>query len=129
MGYAILIVDDDPAIGELFGKILVRRGYVPLIVDSAKEAIDIFRQQSVDLVLSDLDLPGMNGFQLCGRLKSIRPEVPVVLMTSFGDRTQGLRAYEEGACYFLSKPLNMDTLLGCVQNLLPDLESSTAQHA
>lgn len=113
--------------GELFGKILALHGYVTLIVDSSKEAIDVFQHQPVDLVLSDLDLPGMNGFQLCGRLKAIRPDVPVVLMTSFGDRIQGLKAYEEGACYFLSKPLNKDTLLGCVQSLLPDLEGSEAQ--
>lgn len=127
MAYTILIVDDEPAMGELLGKVLSRRGYLTFIANSASKAIAIFENQPIDLVISDLDLPQINGFQLMGQIKAIQPEVPVVLMTSFGDHEQGLRAHEKGACYFLSKPLNMDTIIGCIESLLFGLESSAAQ--
>jgi DNA-binding NtrC family response regulator len=128
MGYVILIVDDDPAMGELLGKVLSRRGYLTFIANSASEALSVFEKEQVDLVLTDLDLPETNGFQLLGQLKALRADVPVVLMTSFGNHEQGLRAHEEGACYFLSKPLNMDTIVSCIERLLFGLERPAAQH-
>ncbi len=126
MAYTILIVDDEPAMGELLGKVLSRRGYLTFIASSAQEAIIIFERQPIDLVISDLDLPQVNGFQLMSQIKAIQPDVPVVLMTSFGDHEQGLRAHEKGACYFLSKPLNMDTIISCIENLFFDLERPAA---
>jgi two-component system response regulator HydG len=124
MGLVILIVEDDPAMGELLEKVLARRGYDILLAESASEALLIFKNHRIDLVLSDLSMPKIDGFKLLGQLKDIQPNLPVILMTSFGDQQQGIRALQEGACHLLSKPVNMETLLDCVETLLPTPESS-----
>ncbi len=118
MGYVILIVEDDPAMGSLLHKVLVRRGYLTHVVTSATEALSIVQSEPVDVVVSDCSMPKMDGFKLLGQLKALRADLPVVLMTSFSDHEQGLRADQEGACTLLSKPLNMDTLLSCIETLL-----------
>lgn len=118
MDYAILIVDDDPAMGELLEKVLARRGYTALVANSASQALALFETEQVDVVLTDLALPKIDGFELCGQLKDLRPDLPVIVMTSFGDQEQGLRAHKKGACEFLSKPLNMETLLSRIEALL-----------
>lgn len=124
MSPAILIVEDDPAMGELLGKVLARRGYDTVLANSASEALAIFKNQRIDLVLSDLSMPKIDGFKLLGELKNLRPDLPVILMTSFSDREQGLHALEKGACNLLSKPVNMETLLDCVETLLSREENS-----
>lgn len=124
MDYAILIVDDDPAMGELLGKVLARRGYTTLVANSAPQALTLFETEQVDVVVTDLALPKIDGFELCGQLKNLQPNLPVIVMTSFGDQEQGLLAHKKGACEFLSKPLNMETLLSRIEALLPGCQRS-----
>ena len=81
----ILVVDDDASIRESFEKILKRTGYEVLTAENGEEALDIIRQQSVDLVLSDLRMPKMGGLKLLKASKTLSPEIEVILMTAFGD--------------------------------------------
>lgn len=104
----ILVVDDDPSVRMLMSEILTVEGMnVQLAVDG-EEALRIFREFSPDLVLMDVVMPGINGFDVCRELRGtgLAEEFPIILMTGHDDDRSVHEAYQAGATYFLGKPIN-----------------------
>ena len=114
----ILVVDDDASIRESFEKILKRTGYKVLTAEDGEEALDIIRQQSVDLVLSDLRMPKMGGLKLLKASKTLSPEIEVILMTAFGDVDAAVKAMQGGAYHFIQKPLKRSVILMTIARAL-----------
>ena len=114
----ILVVDDDASIRESFEKILKRTGYEVLTAENGEEALDIIRQQSVDLVLSDLRMPKMGGLKLLKASKTLSPEIEVILMTAFGDVDAAVEAMQDGAYHFIQKPLKRSVILMTIARAL-----------
>ncbi len=111
----ILIVDDETAIRVLLKQILESREYTVFEARGGKEALQLFRDEPVDLVLSDVNMPGLSGVQLLKAIKEINPRVPVVLVSGYHDIKTVVEALKAGADNFLTKPLHLKELTSIVE--------------
>ena len=116
MSVSILIVDDEPDVGVLFRQQFRRETresvYVLHFALSASEALERLREIEPELIviLSDINMPGMDGLALLREIKKRRPELPVMMLTAYGDDERRRRASESGATDFLTKPVDFDVL-------------------
>ncbi len=97
-GEKILIVDDEAGMQRLLSRVLEREGYAPTPVGSAKEALELISADSFDLVLTDIQMPEMNGLELLREVKEFDPSLPVLVMTAYGtvkSAVEALRAAQE----------------------------------
>src|SRR5436190_147620 len=100
----ILVVDDDRAMGETLVQGLARDGRELNSVTASGAALDELRSAELDLVITDLRMPGVDGIELCRRIVQ-EAEVPVIVLTAFGDYDAAVAAMRAGAYDFLSKPV------------------------
>jgi len=100
----ILVVDNGETIRETLAKILEREGYNVLTAQDGEAAMRILRDQRVNVILSDVCMPRMDGNKLLKQAKSILPDVEVILMTGHGKTEMGLEALQAGAFDFIQKP-------------------------
>jgi response regulator RpfG family c-di-GMP phosphodiesterase len=114
----ILIVDDDQAIRELLAEGLSSFGHEALIATCAEEALQIVRHEPVRLVLSDIDMPGIDGMQLLRRLKTHDADLDVIMVTGAIDAGTAVRAIRQGAADYVTKPFNLDEVQIVVERTL-----------
>src|SRR5690348_4902137 len=107
----ILVVDDEASARTALGELLRGEGYAVETAADGFKAMGRLAEFEPDLVLSDLNMPGIDGVELLGKLKELHPELPVVLMTAFGGVETAVSAMRQGASDYLTKPLNLDELL------------------
>ncbi len=100
----ILVVDNGETIRETLVKILEREGYSVLTAQDGQEALDILKEQRINVILSDVCMPRMDGNKLLKQAKTILPDVEVILMTGHGKTEMGLEALRAGAFDFIQKP-------------------------
>jgi two-component system CheB/CheR fusion protein len=115
----ILVVDDSPETTEMLGKLLELEGAFVDVAKSGKEALEIARQKRFDLVVSDISMPEMDGYQLLRSLRELpdMADLPVVALTGYGRNIDIDRARDEGFAEHLTKPLDLDKLLQIVRRL------------
>ena len=106
----IMIVDDEPNMCELIVTDLRLRDLEPFAHTSAAEGLRALESESVDVVLTDVKMPGIDGIAFCERIAANRPDVPVVVMTAFGTLETAIAAIRAGAYDFVTKPIEMDLL-------------------
>ncbi len=109
--FHILVVDDEPVQREMVGGFLKKQGFEVIAADSAEKALELFRQDAFDLVLTDQKMANMSGLELLQAVHAINPETPVILITAFGTIEAAVDALKQGAIDYLTKPLNLDELL------------------
>lgn len=116
----ILVVDDDAGTRETLNALLYRDRYSILFAESGFDALQITKDRTIDLVLLDVMMPGMDGFEVCQRLRTSRhsSEVPILLVTALDDRDSCLMGLKSGADDFISKPFERDILLTRIRNFL-----------
>lgn len=114
----ILVVDDHEAHRELIRSALDAAGYSVLSAASAEQALSILPGQSVDLVLTDQQMPGMSGLELLQNLQQRYPRLPVVIVTAYGTVGTAVQAMRAGAADFIQKPFTPEALLLVVQRVL-----------
>jgi len=117
MTVSILIVDDEPDVADLFRQRFRREAregtYVLHFALSATEALDRLAgeiEPQLIVILSDINMPGMDGLALLQEIKTRWPELPVMMVTAYGDEERRRRAAEYGAFEFLTKPVDFDLL-------------------
>ena len=118
----ILLVDDEEALVALGQQMLNHLGYGVLATGSSTEALALFQQspKSFDLIITNQTMPHMTGVQLARKVLSIRPDIPVVLCTGFGDAVPQIKALEIGIKDFLIKPVVMSELASCIRRVLDE---------
>jgi two-component system NtrC family response regulator len=109
--FRILVVDDEPAQRELISGFLKKQAFDVVVTESGAKAVEFFRQETIDLILTDQKMPNMSGLDLLQAVRAINPEIPVILMTAFGSIEAAVSAIQGGATDYLTKPLNLDELL------------------
>ena len=107
----LLIVDDDESLRRVTQVQLQQAGYVVEVANSGKQALEVLQNRSVDLVLSDLKMPGMSGLKLLRSLQAEQPEIIVILMTAYGTIETAVEAVKAGAYDYITKPVNQEELL------------------
>jgi DNA-binding NtrC family response regulator len=114
----VLVVDDDRSTCEVLAERLGFRGYVVEWRTSAEQALDLLRREAFDVVVTDVQMRGMNGIALCERVATNRPDVPVVVITAFGSIESAVAAIRAGAYDFVTKPFDIEVLALSVQRAL-----------
>ena len=124
MSVSILTVDDEADVAELFRQHFrreLRQGlYVLHFACSAEEALDKLNggiQPPLIVILSDINMPGMDGLALLREIKERRPDLPVIMVTAYGDDERRRRASQYGAADFITKPVNFDFLKAQLRQL------------
>jgi DNA-binding NtrC family response regulator len=114
----LLIVEDDPNVGESIRLFLEKRGYLILRASNGREALHLFRQEMVDLVITDLVMPKMDGMALLEALKRLRPETEVIVISAQGTIEKAVQAIKTGAFDFIEKPINPKVITLVVERAL-----------
>lgn len=115
---AILIVDDDVQLRQSFGRLLSDEGYQVMIAPSAEAGIELIKTESLDLVIMDVRLPGMNGLEAFQTIQEIEPKLPVIIMTAFGTTETAIEATKMGAFDFMLKPFDIPEVLALIEQAL-----------
>jgi CheY-like chemotaxis protein len=128
MGVSILVVDDEPDVADLFRQRFrheVRSGiYVMHFANSGEDALRQLAngiEPQLIVILSDINMPGMDGLTLLGEIKQRFPDTPVMMVTAYGDDERRRRAGDLGACEFLAKPVDFDALKAQLRQLTGSL--------
>ena len=122
MNIHILITDDDAVSCRLFAKVLEGEGYQVDWVQTGEAALTQLRQQSYDLLVVDLRMPGMTGLEVTRTVHREYPLLPVVVMTAFGSMETAIEAIREGAFDYISKPMNLEELKNVLARALAQKE-------
>jgi two-component system response regulator HydG len=107
----VLVVDDDQAMCETLRVVLTKQGFEVRWTTSAAEALDLIGSADSDVILTDLNMRGMDGLELCERIVANRPDVPVIVITAFGSLQTAIAAIRAGAYDFLTKPPEIDAVV------------------
>jgi two-component system nitrogen regulation response regulator NtrX len=111
----ILVVDDEPAIRDTMRMILDYEGYETVLAASGQEGLTIVEREPPDLVFLDIKMPGIDGLEVLGRIRSTNDTVPVVMVSAHGSASTALEAGRLGAFRFIEKPLSKDYVLDAVR--------------
>jgi putative two-component system response regulator len=114
----ILVVDDDPFVLESVSTILSDYRYSVVPCSHAREAMDLVRENSIDVVLTDIKMPDISGLDLLDNLHKFNPQLPVILMTAYADLDFAVDAVKKGAFDFIIKPYHPDYLIHSIKKSL-----------
>jgi len=114
----LLVADDDPAVRQSLERMLTREGYAVVLAPDGQAALDRLRDGGIDLVLSDLRMPGLTGLELLRQVKAVSPEMDLVMLTAFGTVEEAVQAMKDGAVDFLTKPFQRAQLIRVIRKAL-----------
>jgi len=114
----ILVVDDEKNYLLVMEDFLAEKGYHVLTADNARAALDVIADTDLDLILTDMKMPGLNGIDLIRKIKDVDPDMPVVMMTAFGTVEKAVEAMRAGAYDFVLKPFENEAMLRTIERAL-----------
>jgi len=118
--YRVLVVDDEKLVRWSLKNSLQNAGYEATAVEDADAAVKILEADDFQLVISDVRLTGMSGLELLSHIRQTRPNLPVILITAFGNDNMREEAEAKGVAAFFDKPFDIESLLEMVDNLCKD---------
>ncbi len=113
---SILIVDDESSVRDSLYNWFIEDGYHVAVAEDAKKALMILESENFDIVLSDIKMPGMDGLQMLSRIKAIRKDTIVIMMTAFATVETAVQALKDGAFDYVTKPFDPDDLSHLIRN-------------
>ncbi len=116
--YTILIADDEQSICDLLGQFLSKNGYTTIIVYDGQEAVDAVKNNSVDMVISDIKMPKVTGVDLLREVRKISSSIPVLLTTGYPTLDTAIEALKQGAFDYLTKPFHLEEIAEKVKRAL-----------
>jgi two-component system NtrC family response regulator len=122
--HTILIVDDEPNYLIVLSELLADEGYETLTADNGQQGLEIAKNADIDLVITDMQMPGMDGLTLLNALKELNSALPVIMMTAFGEVDKAVKAMQAGAYNYLTKPFNNDELVANIKKSIDHYQLS-----
>lgn len=120
----ILIIDDDKLVRKVFKMTLMKEGYDILEAEDGPTGLQLIRSERPDLTLTDYQMPGMNGIEVLAEIRKTKTNMPVIILTAFGDVVLTIKAIQLGAFDFLEKPVNPELLKTTIKNALESVSRS-----
>jgi len=114
----IFFVDDEPTVRKAVAMTLERLGYNVTCFPNANDCLENLQKQNCDLLITDVKMPGMDGIELVQKTKQLKPWLPVLIITGYGDIPMAVRAVKAGALDFIEKPLKSKTLADAINTTL-----------
>ena len=111
----ILVIDDDAHIRSSIGKFLIARGHTVIEAANGERGVEVVESQAVDIVITDVKMPGMDGFEVLWQVRSVAPEIEVIVITGVKESEHAFRALRAGAFDFFSKPFKVEDLNAAIQ--------------
>lgn len=127
--YTVYIVDDDAAVRDSLQVLLDAVGYETQAFSCGPDFLDACDASFKGCVLLDVRMPQMSGLEVQERLRAVRPDLPVIIITGHGDIAMAVGAMKAGALDFVEKPFHEETLLASIESALKQAEQSDRQHA
>jgi DNA-binding NtrC family response regulator len=125
----ILVVDDEPEVGETLRGILEYEGFKVEMAENGREALDrLMSGHRFDLIITDMKMPEMDGLELLRRVRQLRENLPVIVLTAYATIRNGLQAMKEGVYDYISKPFSVDLLIRVVREALKDSPLGVRKH-
>ena len=124
----ILIIDDEPAIGWTLGELLTDEGHSVEVAASVEQGLESCGHRPPEAMLLDVRLPGRDGIAAIPEFRALAPEAAVVVMTAFGDLDTAVRAVNAGACDYLVKPFDLESVSRVVAHALADRRRPREDH-
>ena len=121
----ILVVEDDQSLAEALQDTLETAGYKVITAEHGRQALIELEENSVNLIVSDINMPKMNGDVLLKRVKALYPDIPVILMTAYGTIEQAVDAMRDGAVDYMVKPFEAEVLINMVTRYVGELNNDT----
>ena len=115
---SVLFVDDEPRAGEIFKRFIAHRDCETHVFEDPRKALKHFVEHGADLVVTDLNMPGMSGTELLAKLRDQDPDLPVIIITAYSTVDSAIESLRLGASDFIKKPYDMDELVARVEKLL-----------
>ncbi|MCD6374159.1 MAG: sigma-54-dependent Fis family transcriptional regulator [Caldisericaceae bacterium] len=106
--FSILVVDDEKIQRESLAGFLAKRGFQVFKSENVEQALDLVRQNTIDLILTDVKMSGASGYDLLQAVKELNPQITVIIMTAYGNVEEAVAAMKNGAFDYLTKPLDLD---------------------
>lgn len=125
--FKILVVEDDAGLNRLFCRTLLRNNYQAISAESAVKALDILEKEYIDLIITDVMMPEMDGFTFIQNLRDARIDLPVLVITAKGDIADKQTGFLAGADDYMVKPIDMNEMLLRVNALLRRAKSVSEQ--
>lgn len=106
----ILIIDDEEDILDTLSEVISKWGYLPIVARDGEDALKKFDEVPIDLILSDIRMPKMDGLSLLEKIKRLSPHTIIILLTGYPSIETAVKAMKNGAFDYLTKPINLDEL-------------------
>ncbi|HRI43254.1 MAG TPA: sigma-54 dependent transcriptional regulator [Fimbriimonadaceae bacterium] len=119
-GKRILIVDDEPNIRRVLESAFEKEGFRTATAEDGRQALERLESEAFDVMITDVTMPGMTGYEVQREAASLRPEMPVIVMTAYGTIPQAIQAIRDGAYEFVTKPFDLDHLKKVVASALQE---------
>ena len=128
---SILVIDDDPEIRSSVGMFLQARGHMVYEAADGFVGMKVLRKETVDIVITDVKMPGMDGFEVLREVKRLSPDTEVIVITAFSEVEHAFRAMRDGAFDFFTKPFKVEEAerLFAADHALPGASSGEEQDA
>lgn len=118
MAATILIIDDEPKMAGILKRVLSKVGYQVVATNEPERGLEILQSQSVQIILCDLKMPGMDGIEVLERAKQIQPQAEVIMMTAYATAQTAVESMKKGAYDYLIKPFPLDELKILIERVL-----------
>ncbi|MCH8864705.1 MAG: sigma-54-dependent Fis family transcriptional regulator, partial [Chloroflexi bacterium] len=122
----VLIVDDEQNIRRILQASLDKAGFFALVAESGEQALQMLQAEPVECVLTDVAMPGMDGYELQIRISKLWPDIAVVIMTAYGTIPQAVQAIRDGAFEYITKPFDLDVVRKIIKAAVKPEPTSTA---
>ena len=120
----ILVIDDDKLVRKVFKLTLSKEGYDVLEAEDGRQGLQVIKAEQPDLVLTDFQMPGINGLEVIAEISRLKLNIPVIMLTGYGDVSLTIKSIQKGAYEFLEKPTKPEVLKSTVRNALDSAKTS-----